>query len=300
MGLHVSDTVDRAISPGICQMKRPKAHTKGALGVAGLTKACLECEWACDPVLSDYGEDLIVQTTLNEEVDTFRTLFQVKCTEKIRARGSSFKWRIRREHALRWHRSREPVVLVIWELASGTGWFALPREQTSEFALLTSSRRTVSVLFEKSSCITRQKLEQLAWRLRLKHYEERMVVAHDADMTRLEFGQKKSPDGTGFQSSLAVIAFDLLHTIGIMRRGKLAPVVLSRFANLRRLIASRDQALPVDERATPEHLDDMAATLFVIAQIQEVASTATPTALSTLAAHYLLLFIKQRKGRNSV
>jgi hypothetical protein len=95
-----------------------------------VTRACLEMGWAVDRVVSDYGEDLIVQTVQDGIVDTFRTLVQVRSTARRitpSARGPVL--RVGSDHALRWSRTAEPVVVVLWHVPSRRGWYAVVQDQ---------------------------------------------------------------------------------------------------------------------------------------------------------------------------
>src|SRR5258708_26179385 len=98
--------------------------------------------WACDRVYSDYGEDLVIQTTMFGQVDPFRTLAQVKTRKNG---GPQKPERGSRHLALRWIPTAEPVLFVVWDPVRNRGCYALPQQILSEYKLLPSSQTAVGI-----------------------------------------------------------------------------------------------------------------------------------------------------------
>lgn len=63
--------------------KRPHSHRVADQAVNRVESIFVNCGWACDRIQHDYGEDLLIQTALKDEVDPHRIFVQVKRTTDI-------------------------------------------------------------------------------------------------------------------------------------------------------------------------------------------------------------------------
>ena len=98
---------------------RSASHRIADRAVSAVTALCNRIGWACEVVVNDYGEDLLVQPTLADRVDNCRLWIQVKGTEDV-ARfetASGLSLPVSFDHAVRWTRSADLVVVALWDVS---------------------------------------------------------------------------------------------------------------------------------------------------------------------------------------
>ena len=116
--------VNTATSP-VSSPQRPISHKVGDLAEAQVKALLAEAGWAVDPVISDYGDDLVAQAC--DEAGNllpFRVYIQVKGTQRHvpPRRGGLVRYSgIKRSTIRRWLRSDELHVLVLWNVTRGQG-----------------------------------------------------------------------------------------------------------------------------------------------------------------------------------
>ena len=272
-------------------MKRPITHVIGDAGAKAVAKEFVAYGWACDPVLSDYGEDLIIQTTLNDTVDPFRTLVQVRSSRGVNTDGR-LTCRIGREHALRWLRTAEPVLLVLWDVRADRGWYTFPVEQFSEIDLLLNRKNSVLVEFSDSNTFEKTRGPRLAWELRLNYFRQRMLSAEERDRRHdLELTEGLAPGGK-HKSLLGVVVFEFLRLIGLITPRGLSTRSRKMFANAKRTMARDHYRKPLSA-ADRDNLEREAALLVLVAQVNQSTGVGVPAFVAETAAFYLLFLLKR-------
>lgn len=127
--------------------------------------------WPTEPILKDYGIDLLVQPCKDDDVEEFKLWVQVKGVQIMDAADA---WQVTVEHARDWARSKEYVVFVVWNLKTSTGEFCLPRHQISEWELMQAGTKKVSLHSDGAFDVwSLQKLHVIA---QLDHYHHRVVT----------------------------------------------------------------------------------------------------------------------------
>lgn len=277
-------------------MKRPPTHVIGDAGVKGVAKYFVTQGWACDPVLSDYGEDLIVQTTLNGTVDPFRTLVQVRSSKNVSIKKGQLACRISREHALRWARCAESVLLVLWDANKDRGWYAFPAEQFSEYDLLLSDKNSVLVRFNPSASLTKMEGSKLGWVLRLDYFRKRMLSADERDRSHFIASTEGLHTDHKYQSKLAVVVFEFLRLVGIITPRGISAQIRRMFLNAKRNLA-RDYYEPPLSSEDREEVERNASMLILIGHVNDVTGVGIPTVVAEIGASYLLFLLKRRSGK---
>jgi len=272
-------------------MRRPTEHVIGDREVAAVMSICYECGWTCDVIRSDYGEDLVAQTSLGSALDPFRILIQVKSTQRIRS-AAPVTCRVSHRHALRWCRSREPVVAVLWELAGKRGWYSLPGEEFDQQALWLSDARSVRIVFDRAKEISRASFDVLAWHLRLSYYKDRVLKAQHHQMEYWRAGNDGDRAPEAYRTALPTAVFELLRLVGIVTSEGLSAEAHRLFRKARRLIESKELSLPHDQRSSPDAIDGMAATLCLIGSIQRAGAESVPTLLADVCGRHLLHLLR--------
>lgn len=150
---------------------RPRSHEIGSLAVSAVSHAWIKRGGAVDEVKNDYGEDLLVQTSLNGNMDSSRIWVQVKGREAVKrsAKGNIPSLRIPRGHVARWTNTADLVVIVLWDVSASIGWFCLPSERFNPYDLLISQATHVTLPFQPTDVFDSNAVELLAWIARANH-----------------------------------------------------------------------------------------------------------------------------------
>jgi len=256
---------------------------------------CHECGWACDTVQSDYGEDLIVQSCHNGEVDPFRILVQVRATERFRKSDDAPKvLRINREHGLRWLRNREPVIVALWSVTTKSGWFVLPREQLDEYELLTAKQDRFPLAIDPGQQLQSATLTKLVWQLRLNYFRDRLLIALNRDQIFFIERAEGIVRSKTHKSHVPTILFELFQKVGIVTPKGLSKAVRSGFKNARRNLRQGEKSLPLTERSSDRDLTGMAATLCFLNQVELAGAQGVPRLLVEFGGERLAWLLTRR------
>ena len=101
--------------------KRPSQHEIASRAVAAVRKLWADAGAAVDEIHEDYGEDLLVQPSLNGEMDAVRIWVQVKGTTTFKSRKSNPKVRLTVGHVKRWLTTDNYVIVILWDVSNGRG-----------------------------------------------------------------------------------------------------------------------------------------------------------------------------------
>jgi hypothetical protein len=271
-------------------MKRTRAHVTADQGLTRVMRLCTDAGWAADRVVSDYGEDLIVQTIYGESLDTFRTLVQVKTTNRS-VGGAKLSCRVSRDHALRWVRSAEPVVIVLWHKPSERGWYSVPRDRMNEYQLLLSPLKSTEIIFNREAELTIQNLQKLAWELRLGYFKNQLLAVARADHDEV-LARADGFDMPNYQSRMRIVLFNLFRFLHIATDDGLNPQIHREFTRVRRKVLEKERNLPRAERSKATDLDQMASILCLLVHIKRLTGVATPIVVAEYASKALLKLIK--------
>lgn len=162
--------------------KRTLQQINGDIAAGNVELIFYRAGWASDRVLSDYGEDLVVQPIQptaaagGGTVDHFRLLVQVKGTQAKTKSNGDWVIFIKKSHIARWIRSAEQVVLAAWHLKKRECRFILPSDHFSIADFELGAVGTQAVTFSSSRILNSQRLSELAWRVRQKHLSRDLLV----------------------------------------------------------------------------------------------------------------------------
>lgn len=165
---------------------------------------------AVETISNDYGEDLLVQTSHEQRMDSSRLWFQVKGTEDVprhRLKSGVYSVAVGFEHALRWARSADLVVVVLWDVLREEGWYAIPGKQIDAWADLTSGTRSnLNLHFSPDNQFTPVAVDRLAWESRINHYRLLLLSARDIEQEEEE----------GRSELRVAITMDLMQMLGMI------------------------------------------------------------------------------------
>lgn len=200
--------------------RRTRSHVIGDIAVSRVASICNELGWACEPVQKDYGEDLWLQTTIGEKVDHHRIWFQVKATDNIeryKNRRGEINYVVDLNHALRWVRSLELVVFILWDVKNDIGYWTIPKDNVTDWDLWESKGKTSKLMFNKKSKFDVSSAEKLSWIARISFYNSLLAQAQQAG---IQYEREKNLGLSTPRNSherLNLISFDFLRTIGFFK-----------------------------------------------------------------------------------
>lgn len=123
----------------------PKNHLLGHSAVIEVCAILNKAGAVAESIKNDYGEDIIVQTQLNEIADNFSIFIQIKGTNLKRTKKGDFPFKIDIEHALRWTSHMHPVLVCVYDETSGNTYAFYPRRVFSIWDLSTKIGKSTTV-----------------------------------------------------------------------------------------------------------------------------------------------------------
>lgn len=215
--------------------QRTHSHVIAERATTLVAKVFAEAGHAVETVANDYGEDLLVQTSHAGKMDASRLWIQVKGTgnmDRFRLRNGDLSLSVSFDHALRWARSLDLVVVVLCDVTSGHARYAMPIDQVDQWAADINGRRSVTLRFPDEDVLTPRSAGRLAWQSRLTHYTHLFLSARRSDELAEE-------EGGGEEGHLAhMLSWDLMKTIGVTEPSRkpgfyeVVPAVKEKFIRL--------------------------------------------------------------------
>jgi hypothetical protein len=204
--------------------ERPIQHVTADQAVAAVRKIWAEQGAAVEEIRRDYGEDLLVQTRLHGRMNGVRIWLQTKGTNRD-LRDSRRKLpsvSVRTDLAIKWMRSTDLVVVVLWDVNNSVGWFALPQSQLSYIKLLDSKRKRTNIAFDRRAAFDVSAAHTLAWSARIELSRRQLESALTNLPTPEEWDNSKGiPYGA---EEAGAILFEIMRDVEIIdSEGRLHP-----------------------------------------------------------------------------
>ncbi len=246
---------------------RPINHQTADEALTAVERLFTECGCATQRVYPDYGEDLVVQPSLNGTIDPNRIWVQVKGTrdrDRFRVKDG-YRLRVSTETALKWARSSDTVVAVLWDVVEKTGVWAIPADQIEDWDLIFDRPNTLG-LFLPDEEFNLQAAEDCIWDARLRHYSNLLLLSEAV----AAFNAGVEPDEE-VSSLWPVVAFDFLRMVGFFEEGD-EPVtqqLLGDYLGAAERLAREEGVEKHEARAT-------IAMLMVAAKVEKVSERPFP------------------------
>jgi Domain of unknown function (DUF4365) len=207
--------------------KRTSTHVLGDRAATKVTTIFENCGFAVERLSQDYGEDLLVQTVHEGVVDPSKIWIQVKGRADLKVRrDGTYVERVTNEHALRWARSADLVVMVVWDFHEDRGLWTLPMHQVDQWDLYLLERRTAKLVFDAEDQLGTETAKKLAWESRLMHYNTLVLRAGEFDQF-----QRIGTGSTSPRSLVPLIAVNFLRLIGFIGHEQIDPVCRKQYDN---------------------------------------------------------------------
>lgn len=150
---------------------RPVQHQISDRAVSKVREVWTSTGAAVEEIRQDYGEDLLVQTCLDGKMDSTRIWVQVKGVAKapkMRANGKT-QVRVRADLALRWSRTADILVLVLWDIANDVGWYAIPTRTELHGELAGLGHAMIALPIDSADRFNSESAQVIAWEARMEH-----------------------------------------------------------------------------------------------------------------------------------
>ncbi|MBR8641741.1 DUF4365 domain-containing protein [Streptomyces tuirus] len=150
-----------------------------AMAVNAVEQIWISLGHATDKVMEDYGEDLLIQTCLDDRMDPSRLWIQVKGTEDDCSdpQKSLPTIRVKAEQILRWARSADLVVVVLWDTKNNIGFYAVPAGHFDHVNLSESRNGEIPIRFTRDRPFNERTAAHLTWSARIRHANRSLQCA---------------------------------------------------------------------------------------------------------------------------
>jgi hypothetical protein len=206
--------------------RRPPSHVIADRAVAAVQGVIADAGFMTDVVRHDYGEDLLVQTSHGERVDASRLWIQVKGTQRIArfSRREGFAYSVDSEQALRWARSGDPVVVVLWDVEQGSGYYSLPDVDLIHRDRAERGSRRTTVRFSDDARFDAEAVADLARQSRIGRFRLLMLsyVDNRNDLGLLPPSEAEEALRQA-DERMTTLALDVLRDYEVVERGDSAP-----------------------------------------------------------------------------
>ena len=195
--------------------QRTEEHEIAEVALTAIQAVIATAGFAVERITNDYGEDLLVQTSYEGQMDASRLWVQAKGTRSIGSyarAGRRFALSIDRSHLTRWARSADPVVIALWDCVQGVGYSTRvdDRPRTGD------ETDTAMVYFDPDQPFDTAHVIKLAWMSRIKHYKRLILAAQEEVKEEEVFGVEPEEELGRGRKLLVNYALDLLRMFGVM------------------------------------------------------------------------------------
>lgn len=207
---------------------------------------------ATEVVQKDYGEDLLIQVSIDDEVQPARSWVQVKGTrnsKRLARRDDTYAVRIETHHLLRWARSADLVLLVLWDVSRNCGWWVPPKAQVDQYALYMNGYATQTVRVPARLRLDKQAVQDLAWQITLEHFSNLIIQANASAQVTAEIAamdeEHPNPETTTKHAGATVLKFDVLRLLSAIDENGISKDLLRMMRNSMANM-ERDPSFPDD------------------------------------------------------
>lgn len=213
--------------------KVARSHLLAELAVLAISEILNRAGALTEQIRNDYGEDLLVQTHLNNYADNFKLLIQVKGTALKKQPNQIKTIRLKTDHLLRWISQSDPVLVCVYDESDQTAYAFSPSIQFSLWELSNRRTNTVSIKLTTKNAFNIDTARQFIWNCRIEHWS-RMVSWYENHINY----EYHSDDSQTYRkanllnASVVILAF--LKAMKIVEANTLSKTFLKYFRNASR------------------------------------------------------------------
>lgn len=195
--------------------RRPDQHVIGEQAAAAVRLIWNEQGASVDEICKDYGEDLLVKTCIRGRVDPRPIWVQVKGTKRncINESQKLPSVKITLRQLIRWSRFDDMVIVVLWDVANKTGWYAIPDDmELNPTELQQNGKKNIYLDFSRDHQFNAETADELAWTARL-HAAGKLLDSRRHELSPDEASIKPEKQ---LQDELILQIFDIMHDLGFV------------------------------------------------------------------------------------
>jgi hypothetical protein len=262
--------------------RRTDSHVISDLALNRVMQICGECGWACETVHKDYGEDLLIQTHYKGIVDHYRIWIQVKGTRNIKrfySKDQGYSIMIPVQQMLKWVRSKEIIVVILWDVENDLGLWAMPQDFIDDWNIYTTEGKKVRLNFQDTAVFDKEQAVEISWRARIDHYTDLIDQAAQAEREYLKIpAGKRDPEK---KSRIPLLVSDLLRMLGILKGDFLEKESVEFYHN---------QLKELSESMPKEEAEALAVCLVILKELYRVSPKGASPVSLIAACHALIQF----------
>lgn len=166
----------------------PPNHRLAHRAVLAVSTILSEVDALTETIKNDYGEDLIVQTSLGDSADNFTLLIQVKGTQRIVRADGIMSLSIDIDHLHRWASHGQPVLVCVYNEQSGLIYAFSPRYTISLWEISTSRHKSKTIRLGPGDEFNKKTALRFIWDCRIEHYARMLAwrESHQAYAVKME------------------------------------------------------------------------------------------------------------------
>jgi hypothetical protein len=164
-----------------------------------------------EPVKNDYGEDLLVQTQLQDAADSFHILIQVKGYNLKEKKNGKYSISVDVSHLHRWVSHIVPVLVCVFDSTSEKIFAFYPRKTFSLWDLATTRRNYLTVEMGKENIFSEGSAIQFIWTCRIEYFSR--MLAWQESHVAYSIGPESAIKRNGDKDK-NIIVFHFLKSIG--------------------------------------------------------------------------------------
>ncbi|MBW0114174.1 hypothetical protein [Pseudonocardia abyssalis] len=183
----------------------------GHLAEVSVMKVCALADYISSINNEDFGEDLLVQTCIEQEMDDSKIWIQVKGFKgtSLRDSASPKAVAISNGHLARWVKSADLAVIVRWDVTNDCGWYLIPDGSDYSKRIPVDKSGTQTIKFDKRQAFDIPAVKILAWKTRFRHAMRNIAtISHLKSLGELD-GKETLDLQHELYDRLAQIAFDI-------------------------------------------------------------------------------------------
>ncbi|WP_437646906.1 DUF4365 domain-containing protein [Sorangium sp. So ce362] len=193
--------------------KRTSSHTTADTAVNQVEALFLAAGCACEKVKQDYGEDLLIQPSQNNNIEPFRIWAQVKGTTGTRSphkKSDTHSIPIKIAHLLKWLRSPEYTIVILWNTKTNSGLYCVPIMTLNEHQLAKSGREKTKLHFKTAAVLDKNSAKQIVWQARVEYYSNLFIAVETAASVAAKFEDNNDEEDKDSSYRLMQLAGELL------------------------------------------------------------------------------------------
>jgi hypothetical protein len=252
--------------------KLTATHRLGQRAVFAVNSILDQVGALSEVIQNDYGEDLLVQTQLKDEADDFHVLIQVKGTHRLRNNRYGKSLQVGVNHLQRWVSFVNPVLICVFEEATGAIYAVSPRDRFSLWKLSTTNQKTLSIRFDEIDRFDKNRASNFIWKCRIEHYSRSISWLENS----IHYHENMIPKRAmrDLNSEISIIVFGFLRAVGLMPGDFLPEDFRKKIRNCSRNFEKKNK----DEQSDQLGLRD-AIMLSLLGHVDEIAHQGLPSNL---------------------